>query len=135
MLMLHFLGVAMGVGASFAFMFLGITARKMETTEAFKFRFNTLVLSRMGMIGLTLLIISGLYLITPYWSVIGSMPLLIVKLTLVLILGALLGIIGTRTKKAFKENDEALLKKIEPFSKLTFAISITIVILAVLIFM
>ena len=53
MLIIHFIGLAMGLGTSLAFMFLGIASSKMEKKDAEQFTLKTLVLSRMGHIGLT----------------------------------------------------------------------------------
>ena len=132
MLILHFVGLAMGLGTSFAHAFLGIAASKMSKDEATKFRINTQILSRMGHTGITLLIISGLYLITPYWSILS--PLLILKLILVLLLVTLIAIISFSAKKAQKENKEIDLKKMGKFGKMTLVIALTIVVLAVYIF-
>jgi hypothetical protein len=52
----------------------------MEPAERGSFMSKTMILGRVGQIGLGLLILSGLYLITPYWEVLGVMPLLIAKL-------------------------------------------------------
>ncbi len=134
MLILHFIGLAMGLGTSFAHMFLGMASSKLDEKEALKFAVHSFALSKMGHIGLTLLVVSGLYLITPYWQILGSTPLLIVKLVLVLVLGALIGIISSKAKKA-KAGDTAMhLKKIEPLGKLTLLTAVAIVVLAVYIF-
>ena len=58
----HFIGLVMGLGTSFGFMFLGMAAAKLPEEERPKFMVNALGLSRMGHIGLTLLVISGLFL-------------------------------------------------------------------------
>jgi len=121
----------MGLGTSFAFMFLGIAASKMEKTESEKFRLNSFAISRMGHIGLTLLIISGGYLMTPYWSSLSSSPLLIAKLVLVLLLAALIGIISSKAKKAKKGDAEIHFKKMEPLGKIAMITALTIVVLAV----
>lgn len=134
MLILHFLGLSMGLGTTLAHAFLGMAVAKMTPEEATKFRMHSMVLSRMGHIGITLLLISGGYLITPYWSVLTSMPLLIVKLSLVFILILLIIGISVATKKARAGNTEAHLKKMETMGKLTLFISIAIVIIAVYIF-
>ena len=135
MLIIHFIGLAMGVGTSFAFMFLGIGAASMEKAEAVKFRLNTFVLSRMGQIGLTLLVLSGGYLMTPYWRVLGEMPLMIAKLVLVVALGAIVGIASSKAKKARTSPDpEAALKKIAPLGMLGLVTGLTIVVLAVFTF-
>lgn len=134
MLITHFIGLAMGIGTSFAFMFLGIASSKMEESEALKFRLNTFALSRMGHIGLVLLVLSGGYLMTPYWSTLTSSPLLIAKLTLVVVLGAFIGIISSKAKKVNEGNADMQLKKIEPLGKLALLTGIAIVVLAVLVF-
>ena len=134
MLTLHFLGLAMGVGTSFGFMFLGMASGKMEKEERIKFQVNVLALSRMGHIGITLLIISGLYLMTPYWGILSSSPALIAKLVLVLVLAALIGIISSIGKKARQGDAETQFKKIEPLGKIALLTGVVIVILAVYIF-
>lgn len=134
MLSLHFLGLAMGLGTSFAHMFLSKVVSKMEKDEAIKFRMHTMALSTMGHIGLTLLIASGLYLITPYWNTLSSNPLLIIKLILVVVLIILISFITSGVKKASNGNAAENLKKIEPLGKLTLILGVAIIILAVYIF-
>lgn len=134
MLILHFLGIAMGAGVSFAFLFLGLAAKKMAKEEAQKFMLNTYTLARMGNIGLVLLFLSGGYLMTPYWKLLGEMPLLATKLVLFLALGALLGIISSNARKAKQGDPEPYMKKIENLGRFTLIITITIVVLAVLSF-
>jgi hypothetical protein len=84
MLIAHFLGLVMGMGTSFAHAFLGVASAKMPPEEAREFRMHTMALSKMGNAGIILLIVSGLYLATPYWDMLFSMPLFLVKLVLVL---------------------------------------------------
>ncbi|MBK7873633.1 MAG: hypothetical protein IPJ74_24690 [Saprospiraceae bacterium] len=134
MLILHFIGLAMGVGTSIGFMFLGMASAKMEKSEALKFTVNSFALSKMGQIGLVLLVLSGGYLMTPYWKTLPQMPLLITKLVLVLVLGALVGIISSKARKAKTGDTEAELKKIAPFGRISLLVGLAIVILAVLIF-
>jgi len=134
MLILHFIGLTMGLGTGFAHAFLGSIVPKMSADEAIKFRLHSLVLSKMGHIGITLLLISGFSLITPYWKVLSTMPLLIVKLVLVAILIVLISLIGIAAKKA-KNGDAAVqLKKMETLGKLTLLTGIAIVIVAVNVF-
>lgn len=133
-LIMHFIGLAMGLGTSFGFMFLGMASAKMEATEGQKFRLNAFALSRMGHVGLALLIISGIYLIIPYWAKITEYPLLIVKLVLVLVLAALIGIISSNARKAKAGNTEMHMKIIEPLGKLSLLTALAIVVLAVLSF-
>ena len=67
MLIIHFIGLAMGLGTSFAHAFLGKTISKLEQSEAAKFRSQIMVLSQMGYTGALFLIVSGIYLLVPYW--------------------------------------------------------------------
>lgn len=131
MLILHFLGLAMGLGTGFAHAFLGKIISKLDKSEAKKFSHQIKALSLMGSIGILLLIISGVYLIIPFWPSITSFPLLIFKLVLVFILVILILLIDRETKKAYKTDSEKGLKRVEYMGKLTLLISITIVIVAV----
>lgn len=134
MLMVHFLGLVMALGTSFAFLFLGMAGAKMGNEERKEFALNTFAMGTMGHIGLSLLIVSGLYLITPYWSNLASMPLLIAKLVLVftLTMGVVLAAIYSRRAK--KGDTEANLKKVKTLGQFTLICGIAIVVLAVLIF-
>ena len=134
MLIVHFIGLAMGLGTSIAFMIFGIASSKMEKEEGQKFIVNAFTLSKMGNIGIVILIISGGYLITPYWPILTSMPLLMAKLVLVLVLAAFIGIISSYVKKAKKGDAETYLKKIALLGRLSLLTALTIVVLAVYIF-
>ena len=134
MLIIHFLGLAMGIGTSFAFLFLGIAGSKMEIEERKKFALNLFALSTMGHIGLVMLILSGLYLITPFWGSLVSMPLLIAKLILVLTLTVSVTLASVYRKRAKKGDATSNLKKIAGLGKVTLLSGMTIVVMAVLIF-
>jgi uncharacterized membrane protein len=124
----------MGLGTGFAHAFLGQVISKMEREEAVKFKLQIMILGRMGHIGIMLLIISGIYLIIPYWSTLATRPLLILKLVLVFVLAILILLMGRHAKKAIAGDTEKNLKKIEPLGKLTLVIGVLIVIIAVFIF-
>lgn len=132
MLFFHFIGLSMAIGSSFAYMFLGFAASKMEIEERNTFFVNVSVISKMANIGLIILLISGFYLITPYWKVLGNMPFLISKLILVLILIGLVIMINTLMKKSRISDMELYAGKIETLGKVIMMTSIIIVILAVL---
>ena len=134
MLVIHLLGLSMGLGTSFGFMFLGIAASKMDKEEAQKFTLNTFALSKMGTIGIILLVISGGYMITPYLKVLGTMPFLIVKLILVLILIALIILLNRSSKKAKAGDFKNQLKRIQMLGRFSLLTAILIVIMAVLSF-
>ncbi len=133
MLILHFIGLAMGLGTSFAFLFIGVAGSKMEPAEGMKFAVNSFVLSTMGHIGLALLIVSGGYLMTPYWQSLGSMPWLSVKLVLVLVLAGLVGIIGAAGKRA-RRGDLSRMKTARSLGQLALVVAVAITVLAVAVF-
>lgn len=60
LLILHFLGLALGVGTGFAQITLGIATRDMAQPERAQFMLRALALGRNGSIGLGLLLVSGL---------------------------------------------------------------------------
>lgn len=134
MLIIHLLGLTMGVGTSFGFMFLGIAGSKMEKEEGKKFALNSFAMSSMGHIGLTMLIISGLYLITPFWGALAAMPLLVAKLALVLTLTVAVILATMYSRRAKKGDTESNLKKVALMGRVTLLCGIIIVVLAVLIF-
>jgi uncharacterized membrane protein SirB2 len=134
MLAFHFIGLAMGLGTGFAHAFLGSATKKMSPDEAIKFRLHSLVLGNMGHIGITLLLISGFYLMTPYWKVLTSMPWLMIKLALVAILIVLIALINIASKKAKQGDAERQFKKTGVLGKLTLIVSLAIVIVAVVVF-
>jgi len=134
MLILHLVGLIMGLGTSFAHAFLGMATAKMKADEVTRFRVHTLVLGRMGNVGIVLLIVSGLYLMTPYWSVLLATPLLILKLALVIVLVALIIVLNSLAKKAVLGDAEVHLKKMEKFGKSSLLVGVVILVLAVYIF-
>ena len=134
MLILHFIGLAMGLGTSFAHAFLGKTIAKLELSEATKFRRQIMALSQMGYTGAVLLLVSGIYLIIPYWPTIMSLPLLIIKLVLFLLLLVLIFLINRAAIQNLKNDTNDNLKQIAIMGKLDLLISIVIIILAVTIF-
>lgn len=133
MLIVHLLGLTMGVGTSFAFFFLGKRAAKLEKDEALKFIVNTQYMGTMGHIGLTMLIISGGYLMTPYWKILPTSPLLISKLLLVVMLILMIIVMGIASRKA-KKGDFSGLKMVRKLGPIALLTGITIVCLAVLVF-
>ena len=134
MLMIHFIGLAMGVGTSFAHAFLGKTISKLERSEAKKFRHQIKVLSQMGYTGSILLLVSGIYLILPFWPIITTLPLLILKLVLFVILMILILLINRDAGKNYKNDADDNLNRMGLMGKFVLILSVVIVIVAVTIF-
>ena len=133
MLILHFIGLAMGLGASFANLFLGSVMAKLPPEEAKSFALKAMVLTKMGHIGISLLILSGLYLMSPHWRLLSDMPLLMAKLVLVAVLVILISVITTAGTK-FKNGDATQLKLMKPLSRIALVTTLVIVVLAVSVF-
>jgi uncharacterized membrane protein len=133
-LVIHFIGLTMAVGTGFANLFLAFAASKLVPAERGAFMSKTMILMRMGQTGLGLLILSGLYLITPYWSTLSDMPTLIAKLSLVVLLIIMVTVISLLARKAQREKDPSQLAKLKPLGILNFIIGIAILVLAVLTF-
>lgn len=135
MLIFHFLGLAMGLGTAFAHAFLGFSASKLPKEEAIKLKLNTKSLGLMGNIGLLLLLVSGIYLILPYWNSLLLLPMLLAKLVLFVLLILLLAMISILDRKAKKVvNPEVQFRKMEIIGKFALLTSLSIVVLAVLVF-
>ena len=133
-LVIHLIGLTMALGTGFANLFLGAAASKLEPAERGNFMSKTMILMRMGQIGLGLLLLSGFYLATPYWKTLSDMPFLIAKLSLVALLVIMVVVISLLVRKAKKQNDPSQMMKLKPLGILNFLIGITILILAVLTF-
>ena len=134
MLSAHFIGLAMTFGTSLAFLFLRIASSRMDTSEALKFKRNILVLNKMSYMGLVVMVLSGGYLMTPYWKVLAEMPWLLTKLLLVMLLIIQVIMILIFSKKAKRESGEAELKKIDTLDRISFLTTVFIVIFAVSVF-
>jgi hypothetical protein len=136
-LIIHFIGLAMGVGTSFAMMRLGIATKDLAPAERGQFFRRALAVAKNGSIGLGLLIASGLCMLftrgvgTVFAS--GGVAFHI-KLTLVLILCGLLGFSQVKLKR-FRENDDgAALAAAAKLGPIMLVTGLGIVICAVLAF-
>jgi|SRR5690554_4001857 len=135
MLILHFIGLAMGLGTAFAHAFLGFASSKLSKDEAIKLKSNTKILGRMGSIGLILLLVSGVYLILPFWNALAYMPMLQIKLLLFVVLIGFLAVMNIIERKAMKSDQpDGLYRKLEILGKFALTTTLTIVVLAVLVF-
>jgi uncharacterized membrane protein len=132
MLIFHFIGLAMGLGTSIGMLILGIASSKMPQDEGPKFMMKAGSLSIMGHIGLGLLIVSGGYLATPYWKVLGTMPTLIAKLVLVLLLTIVIGVVTSISGRVKRGKlPPSAMAKARPLGMVALLLALAIVVLAV----
>jgi uncharacterized membrane protein len=131
---LHFVGLALGVGTSFAVLTLGGAARDLSPEERTKFLLRAGALRKNGSYGLGLLILSGLGMFilrgpveVMRWGG-GAFHL---KLTLVVILIGLFGYSQVLAKKVRLAGGGPLLPKLSTLGRIMLALSIAIVASAV----
>ncbi|WP_075591621.1 hypothetical protein [Labilibacter marinus] len=134
MLIIHLLSVAIFIGAALSAFVLNKVANKLETSDKLKVNSALLTLNYLGKGGLTLLIITGGYLMTPYWAALGVMPLLVAKLSIVVVLLVVLVLLSIKAKKAKKEPSEKTFSSVSKINTLNLFLGVVVLILAVLVF-
>jgi uncharacterized membrane protein len=137
LLVLHFLGLAMGVGTGFAMMQLGKASADLPPEERTKFMLRALAVSKNGSMGLGLLLISGLGMMAVrgfgyvfQWGG-GTFH---AKLTLVAIMIGVLGYMQVLIKKIKAAGGGPLMAKLPKAGQLMLILGVSVVVLAVLSF-
>ncbi|HEY4105886.1 MAG TPA: hypothetical protein VGM44_18425 [Polyangiaceae bacterium] len=137
LLMIHFLGLALGVGTSFAVMRLGAASQALEPVERAKFMVRALPVAKNGGIGLGLLILSGIGLVFvrgPAATFALGGPAFHVKLTLVVILAGVLGYSQVLQKRVREAGGGPALATLPKVGAALLLLSVAIVIAAVIAF-
>ncbi|MGQ1787543.1 MULTISPECIES: hypothetical protein [unclassified Saccharicrinis] len=134
MLIIHLLSVATFVGAALSAFVLSRVASKFDSEGKLKVNTALLSLNYLGKTGLTLLIITGGYLMTPYWAALGAMPLLVAKLAIVVILLVVLVLLSIKAKKAKKNPTEGSFAAVSKINTLNLILGVVVIVLAVLVF-
>lgn len=136
LLILHFIGLALGLGTSFAMFTLGLAARDLPGPERGKFMLRASLLGKNGSYGLLLLILSGLGMTftrgfsnTMAW---GG-PAFHTKLLLVVVMVGVVGVMQVSLKKA-RGGDTAALARLPKLGRIGMLLSVAIVVLAVIAF-
>jgi uncharacterized membrane protein len=137
LLILHFIGLALGLGTSFAMFTLNLATKDLDPSERGKFMQRAGALSRNGSLGLLLLILSGLGIL--FYRGFGNVMAwgggaFHAKLTLVVILCGLVGYMQVTLKKARKNNDPKLMAKLPLLGRIGMLLTVSIVVLAVVAF-
>lgn len=134
LLILHFIGLSLGLGTSFAMFTLNLATKDLEPAERGKFMQRVSVLSRNGSLGLLLLILSGLGIVL--YRGVGSVfawggGLFHAKLTLVVVLCGIVGFMQVTLKKARQTGDPRLMARLPVLGRIGMITTLTIVVLAV----
>jgi len=110
LLVLHFLGLSLGVGTGFAMLRLGIASAKLDPAERRSFMLRTMSVSKNGSIGFLLLVLTGLgmlFMRGPASVFAAGGPAFHAKLTLVVIMAGVLGYTQMLQKRARSESGGA----------------------------
>lgn len=137
LLFLHFIGLALGLGTSFAMLTLGAAARELSPEERGKFMLRVGALRKNGSAGLGLLILSGLAMFIlrgPLEMLRFGGGALHVKLTLVVILIGFFGYMQVVMKKVREAGGGPLMAKLPKLGAIMLALSVAIVLCAVIAF-
>jgi hypothetical protein len=131
---LHFVGLALGVGTSFALLTLGAAAGDLAAEERTKFMLRAGALRKNGSYGLGLLILSGLGIFIlrgPAEVMRWGGPAFHLKLTLVVILIGLFGYSQVLAKKVRLAGGGPLMPKLRTLGLVMLLVSISIMAAAV----
>jgi len=136
-LIIHFIGLALGVGTGFAALTLGLATRDMPPAERGHFMRRASVLGKNGSFGLLLLIISGLGLmigrgvdVVMAW---GG-PMFHIKLTLVVILIGAVGYLQVLMRRSRSSDGASAAARMPIVSRIVLLLGLSIVVFAVLAF-
>ncbi len=137
LLILHFIGLALGVGTGFAMLTLGLATADMPPADRGAFMRRASVLTRNGAIGLTLLILSGvgLVLVRGVAEVMAwGGPMFHVKLTLVAIMIGVFGYLQVLLRQSRSADGAAAAARIPLVSRVMLVLGVSVVVFAVLAF-
>lgn len=134
LLVLHFLGLAMGLSVGLSGMVMaGLIDKSAPAEKAVLGRFPPMM-SRVGSMGLALLWITGLSLFFLKWGGFGNianMPWQFhLKLTLVVILSGLIGYLQTLQRR-LRNGDASVMPTMQLFGRISFLTAIAIIVCAV----
>jgi uncharacterized membrane protein len=134
LLMLHFIGLAMGLAVPFANIALATLMAKAAPNEKMVLGRFPFAMSKVGKIGLTLLWVTGVTMVFTRWRGFGNLPPMFhAKLTAVILLTITIGIISMLEMKA-KKGDTTAIARIQVVGKIAMALGILAVVFAVLTF-
>jgi len=134
LLMLHFIGLTMGLAVPFANIALATLMAKAAPNEKMVLGRFPFAMSKVGKIGLTLLWVTGVTMVFTRWKGFGNLPPMFhFKLGAVILLTITVGIISMLEMKA-KKGDAAVIARIQVVGKIAMALGILAVVFAVLTF-
>ena len=138
LLFLHFTGIALALGTSFAYMALGMATRDMSIPERGAFMLRAFALSRNGRMGLVLLLVTGIWMV----MLRGGFALITlqagmafnIKMALMVVLLIVFGLLESLMKKAKRDKGGPVMAKIPKLGSLMLLLGLAIVASSVLAF-
>ena len=137
LLITHFLGLALGVGTSFAAMALGRASKALPEAERAQFMLRAMAIGKNGSIGLALLLLSGLGM----WFYRGIRETMAwgggafhAKLTLIVLLIGAFGYLQVLQKRARKGQGGSALGRLPKVGGIVLLLGIAIIASAVIAF-
>ena len=137
LLILHFIGLALGVGTGFAMLTLGLSTADMAPADRGAFMRRASVITRNGAIGLTPLILSGVGLVMArgvQMVMAWGGPMFHVKLTLVAIMIGVFGYLQVLLRQSRSADGAAAAARIPLVSRVMLVLGVSVVVFAVLAF-
>ena len=134
LLILHFVGLAMGLSVSFATaVMMGLVAKAAPNEKAVLGRFLP-AMSRVGEVGLGLLWVTGVTMVFTKWGGFAALPWQFhVKLTAVVLLTVTVAYLKVQIRKA-QAGDQSAMARIPRFGPLAALFALVAVVFAVLTF-
>jgi uncharacterized membrane protein SirB2 len=137
LLIVHFLALALGVGATFAMFALRRASAGLEPAERTRFMLRALAVSKNGSYGFGLLLLSGLgmfFLRGPASVLAAGGPAFHAKLTLVVIMAGVLGYSQVLAKRAREAGGGPSMAALPKVSTALLALGVCIVVAATIAF-
>ncbi|HEY4158080.1 MAG TPA: hypothetical protein VGM29_08280 [Polyangiaceae bacterium] len=137
LLITHFVGLSLGVGASFALFTLAFASKSMPADERAKFMLRAVVVSKNASIGLGLLILSGVGMLLwrgPAMVMRWGGPAFHAKLTLVVVMVGVFGYVQVLLKRARLAGGGPALASAAKLSRLLLVLGVSVIALAVIAF-
>ena len=139
LLMLHFIGLAMGLATGFAnIVMMGLIAKAAPAEKPVLGRFPPMM-SKVGSMGLAILWITGLAMLFIKWGGFAGISAMAApwafhaKLTLVIILSGVVGYLQMLQKRV-RNGDAAAMKTLQTVAKIPFLLALAIIVFAVIAF-
>ena len=131
MLIIHFLGLVMTLGSVGSFLLIRKNSSQVNGYEYTRDLGIIKKFLKYAYIGIGVMILSGGYLMPPYWATFGAHPMIHVKMTLVVLWLLALIILGLVLRSAIRNENTAYNIRIGFYSTLSVVLGVAVVVSAV----